>query len=63
MTWKNLKNFLTNLEDENILNQQVLCHNVETGDEYLCETFLIDNDRLVLMFNFNEEEQESYHNG
>jgi len=63
MTWLELYNFLN--EQANSIhnigqfdwNKTVTIHNVETGDEYGCDTFYIDNDtnkKLVLMINIDQ---------
>lgn len=69
MTWLELYNFLhekandiTNL-DSDMWQSTVLMHNIETGDEYPCDTWMItdDNDtgtRLVLGINLTEEDYQ-----
>lgn len=62
MTWLDLYNFLhKNANDINKLNemskfwgQHVIVHNVETDDEYPCDTLII-NDRLVLGINSGDD--------
>ncbi len=61
MTWLDLYNFLhKNANDISKLNdmsrfwsQHVMIHNMETDDEYTCDTLII-NDRLVLSINHEE---------
>lgn len=61
MTWLDLYNFLhKNANDSSKLdemsrywNQHVMVHNLETDDEYPCDTLII-NDKLILAIN-NEE--------
>lgn len=61
ITWLDLYNFLhKNANDINKLNemsnywnQYVMIHNMETDDEYTCDTLIIDG-RLLLSIN-NEE--------
>lgn len=61
MTWLDLYNFLhKNANDISKLNdmsrfwnQHVMIHNMETDDEYTCDTLMI-NDRLVLSINYEE---------
>lgn len=54
MTWNELYNFLVSQKVTNpeLFNQHVMVHNIETGDEYPCDTTVFsDNDRLVLSIN------------
>lgn len=54
MTWGELYNFLTSEKENNpyLLNEHVLVHNIETGDEYSCDTTVFDGtNRLVLSIN------------
>jgi hypothetical protein len=61
MTWLDLYNFLhKNANDakkfndmSRFWNQHVMVHNMETDDEYPCDTLII-NDRLVLSINDEE---------
>ena len=55
MRWHELYKFLTeqNINNEDFgWNNHVVVHNIETGDEFVCDTWIIkdsgDNDRLVL---------------
>jgi hypothetical protein len=51
MTWSELYDYLNSQKDNNpeLFNQHVMVHNIETGDEYPCETTVFDdNNRLVL---------------
>jgi len=59
MTWLDLYNVLhekandvKNL-DSDLWSRPVMVHNDETGDEYTCDTWNID-DRMVLVFNADE---------
>lgn len=57
ITWKELKDFLNNnLDDTSIWwNKPVMLHNIETGDEYTCDTLVFeDRNRLVLVINNDE---------
>lgn len=61
MTWLELYNHLhqkandiKNL-DSHFWNTQVMAHNDETGDEYTCDIWNI-NQRSVILFNFSEAE-------
>lgn len=54
MTWNELYNFLDSQKVMNpaLFNQHVMVHNIETGDEYPCDTTVFsDNNRLVLSIN------------
>jgi hypothetical protein len=54
MTWGELYNFLASEKENNpdLFNEWVLVHNIETGDEYPCDTTVFsDNNRLVLSIN------------
>jgi hypothetical protein len=54
MTWNELYNFLVSQKTDNpeLFNQYVMVHNIETGDEYPCDTTVFsDNNRLVLSIN------------
>lgn len=54
MTWNELYNFLVSQKAKNpeLFNQHVMVHNIETGDEYPCDTTVFsDNNRLVLSIN------------
>ena len=54
MTWGELYNYLSSQKDNNpeLFKQHVLVHNIETGDEYPCDTVVFsDNHRLVLSIN------------
>jgi len=61
MTWLDLYNFLhknansinNHEEMSKYWNQHVMIHNVETNDEYTCDTLII-NGRLVLGINLDE---------
>jgi hypothetical protein len=61
MTWLDLYNFLhkhandinTTEQMSKIWNQHVMVHNMETDDEYPCDT-IITNDRLVLGINLED---------
>ena len=54
MRWYELYDFLTeqNLNNDFRWNNHVVVHNIETGDEFVCDTWVIkdseDKDRLVL---------------
>ena len=57
MTWNDLYEFLTSQKETNpnLFIEHVMVHNIETGDEYPCDTNVFsDNNRLVLSIN-NEE--------
>ena len=64
MTWLQLYNFLHQKAndiynpDPNFWNQQAMIHNMETGDEYTCDTWFISDrnkqERCVLMINLEE---------
>lgn len=66
MKWLDLYNFLhKNANDiskfndmSRFWNQHVMVHNVETADEYPCDTLII-NDRLVLSINHEESNEEN----
>lgn len=54
MTWLELYDFLTSQKEKNpeLFSQHVIVHNLETGDEYPCDTTVFsDNNRLVLSIN------------
>lgn len=54
MTWNELYDFLTTQKTTNpeLFRQHVMVHNIETGDEYPCDTTVFsDNNRLVLSIN------------
>lgn len=54
MTWSELYDYLNSQRDKNpeLFNQHVMVHNIETGDEYPCDTTIFsDNHRLVLSIN------------
>ena len=61
MTWLDLYNMLRqkandikNL-DSDLWSRPVMVHNAETGDEYVCDTWEIDQ-RIVLVFNDSQGE-------
>lgn len=54
MTWNELYDFLDSQKVKNpeLFKQHVMVHNIETGDEYPCDTTVFsDNNRLVLSIN------------
>jgi hypothetical protein len=54
MTWNDLYNFLTLQKEKNptLFNECVFVHDIETGDEYACDTTVFsDNNKLVLSIN------------
>lgn len=54
MTWNELYDFLDSQKVTNpeLFKQHVMVHNIETGDEYPCDTTVFsDNNRLVLSIN------------
>lgn len=59
MTWLDLYNFLhtnaNNLSKINDMsrfwNQSVVVHDIETGDEYACDTLILDESKLVISIN------------
>jgi hypothetical protein len=54
MTWLELYDFLTSQKENNpdLFKQHVMVHNIETGDEYPCDTTVFShNNRLVLSIN------------
>ncbi len=62
LTWKDLLNFLQKLDSEGKLpaDDDVMWHNLETGDESPCDTVFIESspysksfDRLVLATNWD----------
>ena len=61
LTWKNLLEFLNEEQKNGSLpeDDDVLIHNVETGDEYACDVFRVD-DRLVVGVNWSDEDYEDY---
>lgn len=57
MTWKELLTFLLQEKEAGRLAEDnyVMIHNIETGDEYYCDTLVLDNtDRLVLGINYED---------
>lgn len=56
MTWNELYDFLTSQKNDNpeLFRQHVMIHNVETDDEYTCDTLIINN-RLVLAINLDAD--------
>lgn len=67
LTWKDLLNFLQELDSEGKLphNEDVMWHNLETGDEWPCDTVFIQSDpyakpldRLVLATNWDVIKEE-----
>lgn len=57
LTWLDLYNLLHKIANdiktvgEFKWNEPVLVHNAETGDEYPCDTWIIDDNKLVLAIN------------
>lgn len=54
MTWNELYDFLDSQKVMNpaLFDQHVVVHDIETGDEYPCDTTVFsDNNRLVLSIN------------
>ena len=57
LTWKELLVFLLKEKEAGRLveDNYVMIHSIETGDEYYCDTLVLDNtDRLVLGINYDE---------
>lgn len=57
LTWKELLIFLLQEKEAGRLAEDnyVMIHNIETGDEYYCDTLVLDNtDRLVLGINYED---------
>ena len=63
MTWLELYHYLKNKDnstdpDPNLWQQKVLIHNIETGDEYRCDTLEIkvnpEYTRLVLAIKYED---------
>lgn len=53
LTWEDLLNFLTKLKNEGKLPENdVMLHNIETGDEYPCDVLELDG-RLVMAINWD----------
>lgn len=59
LTWLKLLEFLLELKKQNKLpeNDEIILHNVETDDEYLCDIITV-NDRLVMAINWELLEEE-----
>ena len=55
-TWKHLLKFLLEQREKGLLQEDhyVFVHNIETGDEYLCDVLELDG-RLVIGINYNTE--------
>lgn len=54
MTWTQLLLFLASEREKGNINldSHVMIHNIETGDEYTCDTLVFENtNRLVLSIN------------
>lgn len=62
LTWKDLLTFLQKLEDGGNLptEDDVVWHNLETGDEAPCETVYLENKRLVLATNWDVVNKENW---
>lgn len=59
MTWLELYKFLSEKidKDDCMWPQKVMIHNIETGDEYTCETLILDHngsDRVVLSIRYED---------
>ncbi len=56
LTWLDLLAFLQDLKDRGELPSEddVMLHNLETGDEYPCDVFEVDN-KLVMSINWDME--------
>lgn len=63
MTWLELYRFLSHKvsdpkANKNLFEQKVLIHNIETGDEYMCDTLEIEVNpeysRLVLAIKYDD---------
>tara|TARA_B100001778_G_C18556187_1_gene615481 strand:+ start:397 stop:579 length:183 start_codon:yes stop_codon:yes gene_type:complete len=56
LTWLDLLAFLQDLKDRGELPSEddVMLHNLETGDEYPCDVFEVDN-KLVMSINWDIE--------
>tara|TARA_B100002019_G_scaffold126423_1_gene108875 strand:+ start:4320 stop:4505 length:186 start_codon:yes stop_codon:yes gene_type:complete len=54
LTWLDLLAFLQSMKNEGTLpeNDDVMLHNIESGDEYPCDVLEID-DRLVIAINWD----------
>lgn len=53
LTWEDLLNFLTKLKNEGKLtNNDVMLHNIETGDEYPCDLLELEG-RLYIAINWD----------
>lgn len=57
LTWKDLLEFLNEEKKNGSLpeDEDVLMHNIETGDEYPCNVFRFD-DRLLLGINWGDND-------
>lgn len=53
-TWKHLLKFLLEQREKGLLQEDcdVFVHNIETGDEYLCDVIELDG-RLVIGYNLD----------
>lgn len=58
-TWKDLLKFLLEQREKGLLQEDwdVFVHNIETGDEYLCDVVELDG-RLVIGFNLDTLDEQ-----
>lgn len=54
LTWRQLLDFLNKIDREgNLPDNDVMLHNLETGDEYPCDILEIPTGRLVMTINWD----------